>query len=201
MLLAPAPLIAKPVVTKHVISGLRLIDLRMGENQIAHFAADGRPARIIEAWRGNGNAHSYHLYMVLMGGGEQDNDWNIVGVDTGPSTPFLDTIADEPHTGEDFVFSVYFAHARLDGKPQTLLLTARRHWKESYGDAGITTFDVYKLANVSEEGGPGTTDQFQLVEAFDSTTRACNSDLAFSQQFGVPLPKGYVIANTKDGCP
>ncbi len=196
-LLVPATTSAG-VPMRHRLTRLHVIPLAMGLNRIAHFATDGRPAQIVMAWRGNGNAHSYNLFLVVMPGGESDTAWNVVGVYRDPPKgDFDDTVADAPHTGEDQVRSVYFAHANLDGKPATLLMTATREWKESIPEAAVTLFEVYKLVHMDE--GFGTADQFNLVEAFRSKDLFCNSDLAFAKQFGTALPRDFPV-NRKDGC-
>ncbi|MBL6852795.1 MAG: hypothetical protein ISS15_20760 [Alphaproteobacteria bacterium] len=182
----------------HRLTNLRLIDVRLGENRIPHFAIDGRPARIVVAWRGNGNAHSFNIFLIVMPGGEVEGDWNVVGVDRGPPKyNFDDVESDAPHTGEDYVRSVHFAHALLDGKPQTLLMTATRNWTKSIPEPAITTFEVYEL--IRPEDGVETPDRFTLIEKVASRGRFCNSEVAFSHQFGTPLPKDFPV-NRKDGC-
>src|SRR5438034_8908712 len=99
LLALPAAAIATPA--RHVLTEISLIPVRLGENLVAHFATDGRPARIIVAWRGNGNAHSYDLFLVTMPGGEMHSDWNVVGTDipNAKGRAFADVVTDAPHTG------------------------------------------------------------------------------------------------------
>jgi hypothetical protein len=198
--IAPSPPGSAATPAHNRITDLKPITLALGENNVAHFAPDGRDARIIMAWRGNGNAHSDDVYMVLMPGGEMRGEWNIVGVDAFERHhEFWDTIADAPHTGEDYLRSVHFAYAKVDGKPETLLITAERQAKESLADRVVSEFEIYQL--VHQEDAGGTTDQFQLIDAFRSTLETCNSELAFARQFGLPLDKNYGGPNEKDGCP
>ncbi len=182
----------KPVV----VTDLHIHDLKWGVNVVPRFAKDGRSARIVQAWRGNGNAHGYDVFMVMMPGGETDSDWNVVGFDTGRE--FRDSIRDDPHTGEDMNGSVYFGNALLNGKREAVVLTATQQIRGSYGEPAFTRFEIYKLVR---EDGFGTTDQFELVDTILSKTKTCNADLAFSRQFHVALPKSYAGPNAKDGCP
>ena len=80
------------------IGRLTPIPLEPGVNRIPHFAADGREARIILAWRGNGNAHGYDVFSVFMPSQSGASVWNVVGFETPQS--FSDDIRDAPHTGE-----------------------------------------------------------------------------------------------------
>lgn len=196
---APAPG-AEIQFPHHRLAALRPIDIELGINRIAHFAVDGRPARVILAWRGNGNAHSYGVYMVVMPGGEQDTDWNIVGMQPADlNDAFLDTIDDDPHTGEDYVRSIRFAHGLLDGKPETLLLSARRDWQNSIPESSIVVYDIYKLVHETEDFF-GTKDQFQFVDSMRSTRKFCNSDVAMSQQFGFAVPGYLTDYSSKGSC-
>jgi hypothetical protein len=181
----------------HSIKNLSIISLKMGDNFVPHFAVDGRPARIIQAWRGNGNAHGYTIFLVAMPGGESQTDWNVVSIDE-PHGPARDEILDSPYNGEQYLHSIRFAHGSLDGKPETLLLSARLNIKRSYGERASVTYDVYKL--VHDDESFGTWDRFVLVERSQSAKRYCNAELAISRRFAIPLGD-YGGPNKKDGCP
>jgi hypothetical protein len=181
----------------HRLTNLQVIGLHLGENRIAHFSNDGRPARIVMAWRGNGNAHGYNIFLVVMPGGETQSDWNVVDTDD-PHGKTEDFVTDSPFDGELYLHSIRFARGRLDGKPETLLLSARRDIKDTFADRSAVIYDIYKL--VHDDNGFGTHDYFLLVETLRPQERYCSSELAISRQFSIPLPKDFPV-NQKDGCP
>jgi hypothetical protein len=122
---------------------------------------------------------------------------NVVGFDN--DRDFVDAFADAPHLGEDFVRAVRFATGTLDGKAATLALIATR----DITDAGIpapslVTYEIYRLTE--NHGGPGTADQFRLIDTSRSGTTFCNAELALSKRFGIPLPADYSGPNLTDGC-
>lgn len=186
------------VAPGHTLTGLHVIELRMGDNHLARFAPDGRPAHIVKAWRGNGNAHSYIIYLVAMPGGEDATDWNVVDIESPKELP-RDVVVEEPYDGEQYLHSIRFAHGLIDGKPETLLLSARRDIKDTFGDRVNVTYEVYKL--VHDADSVGTRDSFDLVETWRSADRYCNSELAMSRQFGIPLGNDAPLSDSKDGCP
>jgi hypothetical protein len=112
---------------RHALTELSAIPLAAGSNRIEHFAADGRPGIITLGWRDNGNAYGYCVFLVLMPTAADAADWNVVGIESGDASGLDDDIVkDDPHTGEDAVTAVRFAHGRVDGAPATLLLVASR---------------------------------------------------------------------------
>lgn len=170
--------------------------LHPGVNTVADFAGDGRTAQIVEGWRDNGNAHGYHLYVVLLPTLSGAQDWNVVGVD-GPH--FGDTITDAPHTGEDVVSSVVFAKGLFDGRQATLLLTATRQWKDSIPEPARTQIQAYVLRRSDGDVGE-TQDYFQPVASYMTETKYCNADAALNAELGIPLPRNYAGGDAQTGC-
>lgn len=182
------------------LTELAPIPLRIGVNRVQRFARDGREAQIVLGWRDNGNAHSYDLFLVLMPLRPGGSDWNVVGVEH-EADRFEDVIRDQPHTGEDMVRSIRFAHGRLNGTPETLLLTATREMSpEGIPAPSAVVFEVFRL--VASDGVPGTTrDYFERVARMRGATLFCNAEVALSRAFGLP-PRGAAGApRTPDGCP
>ena len=127
------------------------------------------------------------------------SDWNVVGVETEKGLEA--TITDAPHTGEDVVRSVRFAHGLLDGRPATLLLSATRRFNPSAGIPGPSKTDIEVYALRTNTEGPGSThDYFESVGRLATTTMYCNAEMALFQELVVPLPHSYSGANTKTGC-
>lgn len=173
------------------------IPLRVGINRIPAFAPDGREAQIVLAWRDNGNAHSYDMFVVMLPTRVGGHDWNVVGVEN-PEGGFHDVIRDQPHTGEDMVRSIRFARGRLNGTPATLLLTATRDISvERIPAPSAVVFEVFRLT--ASDGTAGTTrDYFERVSRSRSTSLFCNAEVAMAQAFGLP-PRGQAGAAV-DGC-
>ena len=183
----------------HKFTVLSEIVLHRGLNHVEGFAADGRAADILKAWRDNGNAHGYNLFVVTLPDDRFNSAWNIVGTQQG-SEPLLDTVRDDPHTVEDVVRSVRFAHGRIDGRVATLMLVATR--EGSVGDGlpapAPVTYQVFELARVAD--CCGTPDVFRLVATEHSDRPYCNADRAVSQRFGIAPPAEYQGSDKPDGC-
>ena len=185
------------------VSDLIQIPLPDAVNTVERFAPDGRPAIVMRAWRDNGNAHGYWLYTVLMkpatGEAVIEDEWNVVSIRSRNSR-VSDFIRDDPHTFEDYVRSVAFARGTIDGRAAVLLLTATRQVKASLTDPSTVNYEVYKLMH-RRDGDVGTVDAFELALNWKSTERYCNSELALSKEFGLPLPKDGPATDLPDGCP
>jgi len=192
-----------------IISDLQPITLKPGINTVPHFAPDGRDALVAYAWRSNGNAWGYHLSLVMLPLHSGGADWNVVGVEPAPgeTARFEDTITDRPHTGEDVVRAVRLAHARVDGKLATLLLTADRPVFSPGANARSrlrVNLRVYRLVTAGDKTGGSTgvtADFFQIVRRMGADDRAyCNAELALSRAFKIPLSPDYQGPNKDDGC-
>jgi hypothetical protein len=180
------------------LSDLRAIPLHSGLNSIPNLAGDGRTGTIIDAWRDNGNAHGYSVFMVLLPSTEGDHQLQVVGIDNTKGV--AEFMRDDPHTGEDALASVVFARGRLDGKPVTLLIEATRDFpKTAIPDPSRTTIAVYSLRRFG--GGVGSTpDDFELVFKLRTTRTFCHSEMALHQELGLPLSREYGGSAKPSGC-
>lgn len=179
------------------LSGFKPFALHPGVNRIAKFSEDGRDATIMLAWRDNGNAWGFNIYLVTLPNPNTSNPFGVVGIEKKTDAPF-ETITDAPHTGEDYIRAVMFGRGNLDGKEQTLLLIATRLWKDSVPEPAVTTFEIFRLA---DDGITGSTpDYFTPVRSFTSTAKYCNAYMALFQEMKIPLPKDYSGPQNKDGC-
>ena len=184
------------------LAGLAPVELHDGINAVTGFAPDGRSGTIIRTWRENGNAWGYHLFIVTTaqrGGGS----WNVVGIDDPMNKSVLrDHLTDAPHTGEDAITSIRFAHGRLNGEAATLLLEVRRDLGSApVPDPAVATLYIYQMTTATPEESVGSTpDYFRLVGQVRSRTKFCSSDMALSKLAGLPLPKDYAGSAKADGC-
>lgn len=188
---------AAGAAAKPVLTDIMPVTLHPGINKVPGFLPDGGAATIIEAWRGNGNAHGHHAFMVLTG----PSEGNAVGL-----APFADgeraadTISDDPFDGERVIGAVRFVRARLNGIPASLLVRADL---ETPGDRPLAdharaTVTVFRLTANPDRIGPPLS--FVQVARLRSEKRYCNAELALRDVLGVPLPADYAGANRTDGC-
>ena len=200
LLSAAAPAPVHPDAPPPAISDLRPIALHPGVNQVPGFLVGGGTATIVEAWRGNGNAHSYRVWMVL-GGPSEGVPAGLVGVDDSAEHPVSETITDSPFDGERVLGVVQFARARLAGKPVTLLIKADLDEAPSgvLADHATATVRWYRLDHDDEAFGR-TTDAFVPIGSVVTTRRYCNAQLALRDVAGVRLPRDFAGANAVDGC-
>jgi hypothetical protein len=182
------------------LSRIEPIPLASGVNRIERFSADGREAIITLGWRDNGNAWGYDLFQVMMPANRGGSFWNVVGIDrSGSDHVFEDFIRDSPHTGEDMIRSIRFAHAFIGGLPATVLLTATRDTsKEEWLQRSPAMIEVYQLARANSVGT--TRDYFAPVVSLRAPGLFCNADVALSQIFSLPLRTSYQGPRTRDGC-
>jgi hypothetical protein len=176
---------------------IAVIPLHPGVNSVPGFTADGRAAAIVQGWRENGNAHGYNTFQVLVAekGGTPSR---VVDVD-GPQHA-VDLISDDPFDGERQVGVVRFARAVLDGRRQTVLITADLDQASSpvLADHATATIKVFRL--VRDESVGSTWDRFALAWSTTTTARYCNVQLALRDTLGVALPRDFDAANKVDGC-
>ena len=192
--------LATPLAAQQV-TDVTAIPLRAGVNRIEGFAPDGREAQVVLAWRENGNAHGYSLFMVMLPGRPGGSDWNVVGLEQPEGDPaFQDVLRDQPHAGEDVVRAVRLARGRVDGRPATLVIIATRELNgEPYPSPAPVRFEVFALASGRGEIGV-TRDYFRRVSVQRLEQRSCNAELALSQRFGLPIRGGRTPLNRRDGC-
>lgn len=184
------------------LSNFDMFSLRAGVNRIADFAGDGREGLIVLGWRDNGNAHGFDVFMILAPTRVGGSDYNVVtfGSETGwDSGADATSIADAPHTGEDFVRSVRFGRAMMNGRRETLAFVATRQIEESYPAPALTRIQVLAMRNRGDEGA-GPVDHFDAQADFVTARRYCNSDAALRTELGVPLRAGYEGPDSADGC-
>ncbi|WP_375395391.1 hypothetical protein [uncultured Sphingomonas sp.] len=178
------------------ITDLKPIALHPGVNRVPGFLVGGGTATIVEAWRGNGNAHGYHVWMVLGG----PSEGNPVGLVTAEG----DTIGDNPFDGERVLGAVRFATGRIDGKPATLLIKASLDEAPSgvLADHSTATVTWYRLDHATDEMDMigRTIDEFISIGTVHTTGRYCNADLAMRDVAHVPLPSDFDGFNGTDGC-
>src|SRR6185295_4007356 len=79
-----------PVDLKTRLADLKPIEIKPGLTRIPNAEGDGRDAQVFSAWRDNGNAWGYHIFIVTMPqrpqGGAAGTEWSVVGIaqDGGP---------------------------------------------------------------------------------------------------------------------
>lgn len=182
------------------ITDLRPVALHPGVNRVPAFLPGGGAATIVEAWRGNGNAHGHDAYMVL-GGPSEGNAVGVVGTDDGGDAPIAETISDNPFDGERVLGSVRFATARLEGRPVSLLIRAdlKSDGNRPLADHDRAVVRWYRLDHQDDALGRPT-EEFILIASTATTKRYCNAELALRDVAGVPLSPGYGGPNKVDGC-
>jgi len=194
-------LLALPAASRTVepaITAIEPIRLSPGVNSVPNFLPKGRAARIVEAWRGNGNAHGHSAWMVLTGPSE-GNGVGLAPFADDRGALYHDTISDDPFDGERVMGSVVFARAKVDGQPASIVIDAELdHSPDSpFADHEQATIRVYRLTESDAFGPPLA---FELIAKLRSPKHYCNVELAVRDVLGVALPPDYDGANTVDGC-
>lgn len=183
------------------VTGLRAITLHGGVNRVPGFVRGGGTATIVQAWRDNGNAHGYLVWMVLAGHGKGEPaalvefDGGIRGSSPG------DTIGASPFDGERVTGDVRFATARIGGKPVSLAIRGDLDEAPSgvIADHATATIRWLELVHREDEIG-GAPDAFEPIGSVRTSKRYCNVDLALRDAAGIPLPRDFAGANRVDGC-
>lgn len=178
-----AAAIAWPILAAPALQPIRL---HAGANAVPNIAGDGRQGRITLEWRENGNAWSYDIFTVSVGG-------SIATIEG------KDQISDSPHTGEDMIRSVRFARGMRNGQPTTFLLIADRLVTGPIPDPAKTDIRIYALAR--NRDGIGTPYEFQPVQRLRTVRFYCHADMALKTELGFPLAGSYAGAKTVSGCP
>lgn len=179
---------------------VRPIPLKPGANTVPAFTADGRTATIFQAWRENGEAHGYNLYLVSLPD-PAGAPVSLVGVEDPSRGPLHEVIRDEPFDGERVTAAVRFARARIGGRAQTVLITAALDPPKdgALADHARATVSVYRLARSDLPGW--TPDYFTLAWRTRTRGRFCNAELALARTLRLPLDPDYAGLNRRDGCP
>jgi len=190
-----------PTKTQEVI-------LQPGINNIEAMADTGAAGTIVVAWRGNGNAHGYHSYMVLLDGdahsGGAGHPSLLVPVEdkTTADAPFINVINDVPHTFDDVITSVRFFRSRIGGKPAFLLIIAARDLgkAESLISPAPVAIDIYRLRSFSAEEPGRPIAYFENIRHLVSAGTYCHADKAVATELKLPLPRDYAGPATANGC-
>jgi hypothetical protein len=159
--------------------------LHAGVNPVRDMAGDGKAGQITVDWRENGNAWSYHLFTVTIGG-------------SVATFGDKERLTDSPHTGEDSITAVRFARGSHAGHLTTIALVASRKITGPVPDPAPATLTRYAL--VRNDGGIGTPYQFVVVGRLETQRRYCNADMALHTEWGLALGNDYDGARTPDGC-
>lgn len=153
-----APEIAGATELSSRVTDITIIPVKNGINHVENFAPDGRGGVIVQGWRDNGNAHGYSRYMALVE--MERKTLNVVTIDThdrarGNGISEIDSVRDDPHTGEDVVSTVKFARAKVDGTSATVLIIATRDLSKAESLPDVTPVDVefYRMVENSDAVG------------------------------------------------
>ncbi len=176
------------------LTAVRPIALHSGANVLAAFSPDGRTGLVGMAAPNTETASgAYTAYMVMLRRPKPDEGWSLVRFATGDEahgqSPWENTIIDVPHTGEDQIKSVRFAHARVNGRLETVIVTARRDMgeAETMPDPAHVDFTLLQLVldpDFAEE-------TFEVKGHLRSKACFSNSDAALKAELGLPLPAGF----------
>ena len=116
----------------------------------------GTKISVFRAWRDNGNAWGYHVFMVTAR--TPDGKQGVIGADPLPESrehTLRDHLTDTPHTGEDALVALSFATARIGKAPALLLIEAVRSPDGAAPTPAPATIHIYRL--VPSDGIPGWT--------------------------------------------
>ncbi len=196
LLFLAGPVFAAPA--EHGITGLRVIPLTETVNEVTNFTPDGRAAKIVRAYD-----NSAWLYLVMVKSRRGDSSggegWNVVPWRNREGR-LVEPILDAPHTGEDYVRSIAFAHGRIDGEDATLLIESERNLAGiPIPDAAPVTYSVYRFEN-STGAFAGDIEVFDLVRSWDAPRKFCNANLAMRAEFGFPVADYEAALPQPDGC-
>nr|WP_052953073.1 hypothetical protein [Komagataeibacter xylinus] len=116
----------------------------------------GTKISVFRAWRDNGNAWGYHVFLVTAV--TPDGRQSVIGADPLPESrdsSLRDHLTDTPHTGDDALAALSFATARIDNTPVLLLIEAVRSPAGAVPTPAPATLHIYRL--VASDGIPGWT--------------------------------------------
>jgi hypothetical protein len=190
--LAPTASAADPAVTD-----IKPFTLHPGVNTVPGFGVNGETFTIVQAWRGNGNAHGYNVWLVMSPKAE-DQPFGVTGLAFNETDVPRDVIRDDPFDGERRLGSIRFARARVDGMPQTILIAADLDYDSGrpLADHETATIRIYKLTRSEGEVG-GQPDIFVQAAVLKTTERYCNVEYAVRDRLHLPVDESM---QGKDGC-
>jgi len=126
---------------------------------------------------------------------QEGNKWNLVQYKNHKFN-----IITWPHTEEDAVSTIRFfvpKQTNSNNLEALYLLKAARGFKKSIVEAGIATFEIYKVSKNKDFGFM----EFNKLETIKTKEKYCNIELALNKELGVAIPKDYTnykICNTED---
>lgn len=176
------------------LTAIKPFALHSGANLLPAFAPDGREGLVVVGAPNTQTASgAYTAYMVLLRRAKPDHGWSLARFATGDEahsqSPWENTIIDVPHTGEDQIKSVRFARARVNGRAETVIVTARRDLDEveTIPDAAHVDFTLLQLVldPAFEE------ETFEVTGHLRSKDCFSNSDAALKAELGLPPPAGF----------
>jgi hypothetical protein len=180
------------------ITDLHPVELHPGVNVVHGFGPNGEDVTIVQAWRENGNAHGYNVWLVLSPGDRGDQ--NVIDIDDRGGLP-RDLIRDDPFDGERTLGVVAFATAKIDGVTTSLLIDAHLDDAPSgvLADHVTATIKIYRL--MRNPVPVGTINLFDPIAEIHTQQRYCNIYLALRDSLGLALPVGGEgPVNNVDGC-
>jgi len=182
------------------ITDIRPLALHDGVNEVPNFSPDGGKITIVQAWRGNGNAHGYNTWMVLSSNAE-GRLFGVVGIERTDTRNLDEIVRDDPFDSERAMGVVRFARARVDGIDRSIFIDAHLdpEPEHAFADHNTVTIRIYQLLRASNDVG-STPDVFRPILTMYGAKRYCNADLALHQMLSVPLAPDYAGANQVDGC-
>jgi hypothetical protein len=200
VLAALLPSVCHALAAEPTITHIKEIALHPGVNTVPGFGVNGETFTIVQAWRGNGNAHGYTDWLVLSPESE-DNPFGVVGTMYEGGGPPRDLIRDEPFDGERRIGVIRFARATIDGKPHSILIDTQLDFDAGrpLADHEIATIRIFELTHTDGDVG-APPDLFALISTRRTTKRYCNAELALRDTLGLPLAKGDSETSSADGC-
>ncbi|GAN86560.1 hypothetical protein LU298_10540 [Komagataeibacter intermedius] len=145
----------------------------------------GTKISVFQAWRDNGNAWGYHVFLVTAV--TPDGRQSVIGADPLPESrdhSLHDHLTDTPHTGDDALAALSFATARIDNTPVLLLIEAVRSPAGAAPAPAPTTLHIYRL--VASDGTPGWTPlYFKSISSIPLKGLFVNAGVALSSATGL----------------
>ncbi|WP_375381501.1 hypothetical protein [uncultured Sphingomonas sp.] len=191
---------ARPMSPPPTITDVHAITLHGGVNRVPGFLPGGGAATIVQAWRDNGNAHGYYVWMVV-GDVEKYGQAPLVIFEGETLDPADSTVSASPFDGERVTDDVRFATVRIAGKPASLAIRADLDEAPSgvTADHATATIRWYRLVHRDDDIGEAP-NAFVEIGSLRTTKRYCNVDLALRDTANIPLPLDFAGANRADGC-
>jgi len=195
LLSATAILAGTAAAAEPVITDIKPFELHPGINTVPGFGVNGETFTIVQAWRGNGNAHGYDVWLVLSPEAEGQK-FGVTGQEIQGEVLPRDIIRDEPFDGERWEGSIRFARAKVDGVPRTILIDAQLGYDggRPFADHETATIRIFQLSRSDDGGQP---DIFNQISERKTAKRYCNVEYAVRDVLHIPVDDSI---RGKDGC-